>query len=150
MEESFEKSEVHAALLSALEKKMAAIQAEIDSLKADLEGDSKSSSGDKHETTRAMTHLEQEKLTTQMNNWSEQIRVLKSINPEVKHNKISLGTLVSTDNGVFYFSTGYGKLEWPEVFCISPNAPLAKLFSGKNIGDSATFNGQQYLIKGLE
>ncbi len=60
------KTELAAHCLRILEEKMDAIQGDLDELIHSIQGESKSSAGDKHETARAMMNLEQEKLGRQM------------------------------------------------------------------------------------
>ena len=76
---------VHASTLIALSNKIASLQEILeDTYKSTLD-DSKSSAGDKHETSIAMVQLEQEKLTNQLNEFLKQQRILLSINPTNRH-----------------------------------------------------------------
>ena len=56
------KLELQAYCVSIVKKKCDLLKKQILARKQDLETASKSSAGDKHETARAMIHLEQEKL----------------------------------------------------------------------------------------
>ena len=134
---------VHTSTLLALSKKIASLQEILeDTYKSTLD-DSKSSAGDKHETSIAMVQLEQEKLSTQMNEFLKQQRTLLAINPNTKHQKIMQGSLVETKQAWYYFSIGIGliSIENTAVFAINPDSPLGRLLIKKKAGESVTFNG---------
>lgn len=106
--------------------------------------DAKSSAGDKHETGVAMAQLEQEKLTKQINELLKLQENLLRINPTIEHYKVSLGSLVETNNGVYYFSVGLGPItiEKEIIFALNPKAPIGELLTGKNKGEKVQFNGK--------
>ena len=66
------KSEILTHLNALVDEKIHSIQLRYDDLNNDLSSDHKSSAGDKHETGRAMTQLEQEKLAGQLNQLEQQ------------------------------------------------------------------------------
>lgn len=134
---------VHASTLLALSNKIASLQEILeDTYKSTLD-DSKSSAGDKHETSIAMVQLEQEKLTNQLNEFLKQQRILLSINPTNRHQLIQLGSFVETKQAWYYFSIGIGliSIENTSVFAINPDSPLGRLLLKKKAGESVTFNG---------
>ncbi len=65
---------------------------------------------------------------------------------------IGVGSLVQTDQGLFYLAIGVGRLivEGKEVFVLSPSAPVGKLFVGRQAGDTLSFNGKQYVVLAVE
>ena len=134
---------VHASTLLALSNKIASLQEILDETYKSTLDDSKSSAGDKHETSIAMTQLEQEKLSTQMNEFLKQQRTLLAINPNTKHQKIMQGSLVECKQAWYYFSIGIGliSIENTAVFAINPDSPLGRLLMKKKAGESVTFNG---------
>lgn len=134
------------------------LQQRIDDLKVILQDsfdaaaeDTKSSAGDKHETSTAMAQLEQEKLTKQINEFLELKTILKQINPARTHNKVELGSLVETNNGWYYFSIGLGAVNYEDtrMFCMTLQAPIGKLLEGKKVGESVVFNGNSTLVIGV-
>ena len=138
-----DKVAVHASTLLALSNKIASLQEILeDTYKSTLD-DSKSSAGDKHETSIAMVQLEQEKLTNQLNEFLKQQRILLSINPTNRHQLIQLGSLVETKQAWYYFSIGIGlfTVEKTAIFAINPDSPLGRLLIKKKAGESVTFNG---------
>ena len=134
---------VHASTLIALSNKIASLQEILDDTYKSTLDDSKSSAGDKHETSIAMVQLEQEKLTNQLNELLKQQRILLSINPTSRHQLIQLGSLVETKQAWYYFSIGIGliSIEKTAIFAINPDSPLGRLLLKKKAGESVTFNG---------
>ena len=134
---------VHASTLIALSNKIASLQEILDDTYKSTLDDSKSSAGDKHETSIAMVQLEQEKLTNQLNEFLKQQRILLSINPTSRHQLIQLGSLVETKQAWYYFSIGIGliSIEKTAIFAINPDSPLGRLLLKKKAGESVTFNG---------
>ena len=134
---------VHASTLIALSNKIASLQEILDDTYKSTLDDSKSSAGDKHETSIAMVQLEQEKLTNQLNELLKQQRILLSINPTSRHQLIQLGSLVETKQAWYYFSIGIGLItvEKTAIFAINPDSPLGRLLLKKKAGESVTFNG---------
>ena len=134
---------VHASTLITLSNKIASLQEILDETYKSTLDDSKSSAGDKHETSIAMVQLEQEKLTNQLNELLKQQRILLSINPTSRHQLIQLGSLVETKQAWYYFSIGIGliSIEKTAIFAINPDSPLGRLLLKKKAGESVTFNG---------
>lgn len=98
--------------------------------------ETKSSAGDKHETGRAMAHLEQEKIAGQLSEMNKLAEILHRIDATQKHIKIQLGSLVETSIGIFYISVGIGAIEIDntKIFCMTAAAPLGKELIGKSVG----------------
>jgi transcription elongation GreA/GreB family factor len=106
-------------------------------------GETKSTAGDKHETARAMAQLEQEKIGSQLNELNKLSDVLHRIDPEKELSSVQLGSLVTTNNGNYYFSIALGQLtiDGQQIFCLSPGSPLGKMLLGKKKGDSVCWQG---------
>lgn len=131
-----------------LDEKMLELQRRFDDLKSDLGSEHKSSAGDKHETSRAMTQLEQEKLSNHLSQFQQQKETLSKID-STYHKQIQFGSLIMTSNGIFFISIGLGKIEVDNqfVFCISPSSPVGQLFLGRKSGDTIQFNGNSFTIQ---
>lgn len=120
-------------------------------MRNDVQNESKSTAGDKHETGRAMIHLEQEKLHQQLAEAKlvlAELQQIKLAKPET----INLGSLVKTNRGSFFFAASLGKVEFEKesVFVVSTKAPIAKQFTGKRVGEKAQMNGTVYDILAVE
>ncbi len=113
-----------------------------------MTGESKSSAGDKFETTRAILQSEQDRLKAQIINVKADISILKNLKL-TEHETIQLGSIVSTEAGISYFvSIGLGKIKLNEKVCyaISPVSPIGQLLIGKQAGDLLTFNNKSNTI----
>jgi hypothetical protein len=88
---------VFEAALESLNEKQTRLESAFDDAQNALNDDSKSSAGDKHETSRAMVQLEQEKLSSQLENLTKLRQLLKSISLEKKHKALwlKLKTVIS-------------------------------------------------------
>jgi len=135
-------------VLGLVNEKIMSNQNALNDLKESAESEAKSSAGDKHETGRAMIHLEQEKMTKQLVENTKLQQVLTSIDPSFLHDKVELGALVITDRLRFFVSVGLGKINSSghDYYSISLSSPIIKAFIGKKIDDLVHFNGQLYKI----
>ncbi|MFA8435910.1 MAG: hypothetical protein ACEPOZ_15440 [Marinifilaceae bacterium] len=122
------------------------------SLKESASNETKSSAGDKHETGRAMMHLEQEKNAKQLNEALKLRQVLDRIDPAMYTDKIGLGSLVITDKGRFYFAVAAGKLscEQKDYYAVSLSSPVANVFMGREVKDEVNFNGRSFRIEAIK
>lgn len=109
--------------------------------------DSKSSMGDKYETTRAMMHLEREKQASQLSEVLKSREILHQIVP-LEHQKISLGSYIETNDFNYFIAVSLGKIcfQQTDIIVMSAQAPLAKLFLGKKRGEEIIFNGKKFKI----
>lgn len=135
--------------LTLVETKIHTLQAQMEELKVGIAADGKSSSGDKHETSRAMAHLEQEQLAAQLGVLQEQHLVIQKLRQLTLTEHIAAGSLVRTDQGYFYLSTALGRIESDDeiIIALSPQSPLGKLFVGKRMNDVVSFSGRVYRIE---
>ena len=112
--------------------------------------ETKSSMGDKYETSREMVQQEINNLQTQLNENVKSRNSLKLINTN-PHTVIGLGTLVETDKGFFYVAVYLGEIRFQEkkIFVISTESPLAKAMHGKRIGEEFILNNLKQTIKNI-
>ena len=145
-----EKKEIINHLNHLIDEKIDALQKRFDDLNTDLASDHKSSAGDKHETGRAMIQLEQEKLSSQLSQFSLQKETISKLNADPT-NSVQLGSIVRTSNGIFFLSIGLGKVTIGEetIFCISASSPIGQLLLSKKKGDKIQFNGNSILLEEL-
>ena len=143
--------EVNSACIALLEEKIAGLQLQLDELKTGLSADSKSTSGDKHETSRAMAHIEQEHLAGQMAVLRTQLLAVHKLRSAAAGSSISAGSLVTTNHGLFYLCVAIGRLSvsGQEIMVLSAQSPLGQVFLGKCLHDTFTFGGRSYVITAL-
>ena len=117
-------------------------------LSEDAKNDAKGSAGDKHETTLAMMHIEQEKLNQKLKEFLGLKNTVDGIDFEQSKTKIGLGSLVLANEIYFLISVSLPKIEVDNkmVFAISPQAPLAEKLMGKEINQTIQVNELNYLI----
>ncbi len=153
-----DKTKFLAHLKAEIKLKVQNLENELAYLQQDLNDDSKSTSGDKHETGRAMLHLEQEKLSGQMSHWGNISSQISALQPTKikepsgnKNEKINTGSLIQTNSGYFFIGIGYGKtiFESEEIFCMNSVVPFAQNLMGKVKGDSFLMNGNVVEIKSI-
>lgn len=132
-----------------LDTKLQYLEERFKDLSDDLGSSHKSSAGDKHETARAMTQLEQEKLSSQLIQINQQKETISKIKALEKTVSIGFGNLIKTNNGYFFVSIGIGKIDVGNqpVYCISISSPVAQLFLGRKLGDTIQFNGNNFIIE---
>lgn len=142
-----QKAQVQTELIAAIRKKRDELVLQSEDLNSSLTNETKSTSGDKHETARAMVQMEMEEIGRQIDTWSKMLAQAQSL-PEDEIETISLGAYVETNRGSFYLSVGYGRLsnQTTNCFCIAPTAPLAAQMLGKKEGDSLWVNQLDYKI----
>ena len=146
------KTDLYNYCLSTIESKLNTINSVFDSAQASANNETKSTAGDKHDTARAMAHLESEKNAKQL----VEINKLKRVLPYLKDFKISnmaeLGSLVITNEGNYYLSISLGKftLNSNDYLLISPVTPIGKLLIGKCVGDIVSFNNKSIEILELQ
>ena len=124
----------------------------ISDLAQDAQNDAKGSAGDKHETALSMMHLEQEKLNQKLAEIIEQKNVVDKIDADAIHTKVALGSLVQTNEMLFYISAALPKiqLENKTIIAVSPQSPLGSQLMGKSLGDEILINTNRFQIKAIE
>ena len=112
--------------------------------------DTKSSMGDKYETSREMLQQEINHLQIQLNEHLKSQKILKNINPN-PHKIVTLGSLVETEKGKFFIAVSLGEITFSQekIFVISAESPLAKAMNGKKTGESFVVNNLSQIIKNI-
>ena len=145
------RSEIIKEVSNELNRREERIRNSLNELQNSLTKETKSTAGDKHETGRAMAHLEQEKLSEQLST----IKNLKAGIAQVKETSseaVSFGSIVETKQQVFFISIGLGliKVNDIDIFCVSGSAPLSRAVIDAKLGDEVSFNGRSYRIKSIQ
>jgi predicted RNase H-like nuclease (RuvC/YqgF family) len=145
------KEEIYNQCLAILNTKEQEFKAEIANLRDGIANDSKSSMGDKYETSREMMQQEINRLEQQLAANRQQIFNLKAVPLYSKNERIIAGDIVNTSIGSFFISISLGeiKIKNQAVFVISPASPLGKLLIGKKKGDQFEMNKNKIEILNL-
>ncbi|NQU87687.1 MAG: 3-oxoacyl-ACP synthase [Mariniphaga sp.] len=136
-------------LFNILERKTEAAISAIESAKESRDSDTKSSAGDKYETSRAMMQIEIEKNEVQLSKIINLKNDLSLIDTQKEYTKVEFGSLVKTNQGTCFISIGMGKVtvDVQSIFAISIASPIGKLLLDKVVGDIILFQGREFVIK---
>ena len=119
-------------------QKIKSINGILNETQSSANSDTKSSAGDKHETSRAMAHLENERLGGQMVVLQSQLEKIYSINPSAASPKVAFGSIVTCKSFTFFVSTGIGKIKQNglDFFAIAKESPVGYNLINKTVGDT--------------
>ncbi|WP_164108267.1 MULTISPECIES: 3-oxoacyl-ACP synthase [Sphingobacterium] len=121
----------------------------IDSANNSLLEDTKSSAGDKYETSREMIQQDLSRFQQQLSLANEDLQSLERIKHTYQASSVlSIGSLVEVNKSTWYFiAVSIGRLPmYPDLYVVSPKSPIGKLFLGKALGDNIMFNNQSFII----
>ncbi len=143
------KSEIQTLTKQKIADKISTLEKLIAETRA-ANNETKSSMGDKYETSREMVQQEINNLQNQLGEYLRAQEVLTKIRstPMVT---VGAGSLVETDRGLFYIVVSLGELNFnnKKIFLISPDSPLAKAMHGKFNKDKFMLNGTEQTIKNI-
>jgi hypothetical protein len=111
--------------------------------------ETKSSAGDKYETTRAMGHLEKDMYARQLVETGKEMASLMGIDCSIINTTVAPGSLLRCKSISYFVLAGIGKIDFNGelIYVISPNAPVAKSIIGKTKGDIVYINNVMQEIK---
>ncbi|WP_026724701.1 hypothetical protein [Flavobacterium sasangense] len=146
------KQKIKSHYQNLLSEKINELRFMISDLAQDAQNDAKGSAGDKHETALSMMHLEQEKLNQKLAEIIAQKNVVDKIDADAIHTKVALGSLVQTNEMLFYISAALPKiqLENKTIIAVSPQSPLGSQLMGKSLGDAVAINTNRFQINAIE
>ncbi|HQV01259.1 MAG: hypothetical protein JNK61_08335 [Bacteroidia bacterium] len=120
----------------------------INDLQLAANNESKSTAGDKHDTSKAILQQQvamhhQQLIVAQ--NQSKQAEAL----PVAINDLPTLGSLIYANEQCFYIGMGIGKktINNTEIILLAPTAPLAQFFIGLKNKTEGVFNSKTYTIK---
>ncbi|MDX1761066.1 MAG: transcription elongation factor [Christiangramia sp.] len=144
-----DRSKLILACRDYISQRVAVIKKAMNGLKEDLEGESKSSAGDKFETGREMINIEWNKLSVQLSQYDHLDQILNRLEDHIPTEMIVLGSMVYTDAANYFISIPAGEISGgsDKFYAIGIQAPIAQLMLGKKVGDSINFNGRQFKVQ---
>lgn len=106
-----------------------------------IESDTKSSAGDKYETSREMIQQDINRYQMQLTQAKKDWILLQKIELEKKE-KVEIGAVAITDRAVYFIAVSLGKqtIGATDFMVISPSSPIGSLLLGCTVGDHFTFN----------
>ena len=134
--------------LSFMEQRILTAETALQQAREASNDDTKSSAGDKYETSREMLQQDIDRNKRLLIDAQDNLRVLQSIDTSLKSDSITHGSFVTTNQGMFYISVSAGQLHLDDktIFAISPASPIGKLLLDKKKGDGFEFNGKKYTV----
>lgn len=110
--------------------------------------DTKSSAGDKYETTREMMQQEISRNALQLMEAKKLRMVLDKFTSDSTSDSVKQGSFVVTSAGDFYISISAGQLTAAgrPVYAVSPHSPIGRLMLGCRAGDSIEMNKKVFNI----
>ena len=139
------KEELQLHLHHVIDRRILTYRTAARSAQASKNNETKSSAGDKYETGRAMMQVEQEKNELQWQQANQLKQTLNQIDIKPNYDKVSPGSLVTTNQGIYFIAIGIGKIKINDdiYFCISMESPIGKLLQGKLKGQRVEFMGRE-------
>lgn len=143
------KAQLYQLCLSFIQKRIENIEYSLQQARQASNDDTKSSAGDKYETTREMMQQEMDRNSKLLYEAGQQKIALQQIENVEAANISKNGSLVITSEGSFYISISAGELliAGQKYYAISQAAPIGKALIGKKIGESFKLNGKEYAVK---
>ena len=135
-------------LITLVEGQLIQLSEKIKLLEEARDAETKSSVGDKYETTRSLLQSEIAKLHDQFTRKKEDLKVCKVLDVDSSNYPLKRGSLIRTNKSDFFISIPLGRinLDGKKYYAISVSAPLVKQMKGKSSGDHFSFRGQNYEI----
>ena len=137
--------------LSTVTQQIELTEAAIKQAQQTANNESKSSAGDKHETARALAHLEQERHAQVLRENLLRKKLLQQINVEKANEYVDNGSLVETTAGTFFIAISMGTIALGDAQyrIISLNSPLGQALLDAEPGDEIEFRQKNIVIKNI-
>lgn len=144
------KAVLYEFIAEQIDEKIKYLNALIDDLRAS-NNDTKSSMGDKYETSREMMQQEITRIQNQLNEVLVQQEIFSKIKI-VENKTIGLGSYTETSMGNFCIACSFGEIvfENKKIFVLSTQTPLAKILVGKSEKDVFEMNGKSFMVNKVE
>jgi len=135
-------------LTKLLSEQVTSLQQQLAEIESARNEETKSSAGDKYETSREMMQQAADQVQGQIDRTRDMLQQLKHLPTPTQSDHLEEGHLVTTDRGIYFLSVPFGKIKGrqPTVYALSVASPLGKLLIGKTVGDSVTFNQRSIFI----
>ena len=148
---NLQKPAVLQACLDLIAEKSTELRASIRDAQEAANEDTKSSAGDKFETTREMMTQEIDKANGQLSVLAEMKVLLDKVKPDGRMDKVGFGSLVTTNEGLYFFSVSLGKVpvDGETVYALSMASPMGQAMAGATTGQKVSFRGRDILVKSI-
>ncbi|MCB0697045.1 MAG: hypothetical protein KDC07_06755 [Chitinophagaceae bacterium] len=142
------KEQLHDLCTHYINKNIDDIEAAIADRRIAIAAETKSSMGDKYETTREMLQQEINMNLRRLGEAQAGLAVLNAIDPGMSTDVVTAGSLVVTVTGGYYISVSAGShvIDGKKYYAVSASSPVGKLLLGKKKGDAITLNNNRITI----
>lgn len=146
------KAKLYQTCLEEIGQRIATAKKAMEAAEESRDNETKSSVGDKYETSRAMMQGEQERNKIQLINALQQKQELQQINWSIPQDHVQAGSLVQTNFGSYFIAIGLGKIvvDSQTYFVVSPKSPIGRVLLRLKVGDQTSFQNREYLIQKIE
>ena len=146
------KKQLYQQLQEQIDQRVSNAQKAMKAAEDSKNNETKSSAGDKFETSRAMMQGEEERNKIQLVKAVDLQRQLAQIDIAKTSKIVVLGSIVYSNQGNYFLSIGLGKivLENTTYFAISLASPIVQLLFGKSEKDVVNFRGKRIEIQRME
>lgn len=134
-----------------IDKKVLASRRYVVSIERSIHSESKSTAGDKHDTSRELMQQERNKAAQNLNNQLAMQKTLIQLKLIHYNAAVGFGSLIETQDHVIFIGLAIGKINYlnQEIVCISPLSPLARVLEGMKVGEVCSFNSVEYKVNQL-
>jgi transcription elongation GreA/GreB family factor len=111
--------------------------------------ETKSSAGDKYETSREMMQQEIEQHMARLNELHKMRTILQHISTTHSAATVTPGAVVYTNNGNYYIAISAGQLtvDGTNYYAISAASPIGTQLIGKTAGATIILNGKSFVVE---
>lgn len=135
-----------------VENRLTRLRASIKDLENDLSNETKSSAGDKYETSREMINAEIDNLGLQLQQFQKLKGIIQLAENRKPSENIQLSSVVKTSQANYFLLIPVGeiKIDNQKFYGIGINSPIGKLILGKSAGERFHFQEQDIEIEKVE
>ncbi|HSI70470.1 MAG TPA: hypothetical protein VK941_09575 [Gillisia sp.] len=132
-----------AACIDYVEARISRFNATMKELEEALKPESRSCMGDKYETSRAMLHLEFEKVSGQVEQFNNLRKTASLIERQPVLERVGFGSAVKTTGANYFIAIPAGEInvEGESYFAVGIHSPVAIQLIGKEVGENFSING---------
>lgn len=142
------KLELYNLCLKHIADSIREIEAAIADRREAMHNETKSSMGDKYETTREMLQQDINMNMERLGKAKLDEATLQAINPESLSDTVVPGSIVQCSNGNFYITISAGNftIAGKKYYPVSLSSPIGSQLKGKQAGDTFVLNGKSFTI----
>ncbi|MDH5475727.1 MAG: 3-oxoacyl-ACP synthase [Cyclobacteriaceae bacterium] len=137
------KKKIYNHCLQIVEEKITNAKEAVEAARKAAVEEERSTAGDKYDTARAMSHINQNMFANQLNEVAKLKKTLTQIAIDQQYKTVASGALVKTSKDSYFIAVSIGrlKIDEQEIMVVSPLSPIGQLMLDKKSGETFVFNG---------